>query len=255
MFFLISKIFDFITNPVFWVLVCLLAALFVKRPLLKKRFSIAGILLLVFFSNPWITNRFLLCWEIPSINASVITKPYDVGIVLGGCMRFYDNTTKRVVYGSSVDRLLQAIDLYQIGKIKKILLSGGSGYLQYPEWQEAIYLADVLKKCSIPDSAIIIEKVSRNTRENAVETAAILKNGNYGNRFLLITSGTHMIRSIACFKKVGIPVDPYPVDGRSGADVYTLDKIIKPDSDNISSWDVMIHEWLGIITYKMAGYI
>lgn len=222
---------------------------------MKKRFLGAGLLLLILFSNPWITNRFLLWWEISPVNAITIKEPYDVGVVLGGCMRYYDNNTNRVVYGNSVDRLLQAIDLYKKGKIKKILLSGGSGYISFPEWRESIYLAAVLQQSCIPDSAVIIEKESRNTRENAVETAKILKGGKFGQRFLLITSGTHMIRSLACFKKAGITLDPYAVDGRGGPGIYALDKLIKPDSDNLTDWDAMLHEWMGMLTYKIAGYI
>ncbi len=255
MFFLLSKIFDFITNPVFWVLACLALALFLKKPLLKKRFLVSSILLLVIFSNPWITNRFLLWWEIPPFDSTKITEPYDVAVVLGGCMRYFDSNTNRVVYGNSVDRLLQAIELYQEKKVKKILLSGGSGYISFPEWREAIYLAEVLKKSCVPDSDIIIEKTSRNTRENAIESAKILQTGKYGQKFLLITSGTHMIRSLACFKKVGLNLDPYSVDGRAGIGIYTLDKLIKPDSDNLTSWDVMLHEWMGMVMYRVAGYI
>ena len=122
-------------------------------------------------------------------------------------MRYYDSNTKRVVYGSSVDRLIQAIALYHNGKVRKILLSGGSGYISFPEWRESVYLAEVLEQSCIPDSSIIIEKNSRNTRENAVESAKILGNGKYGQRFLLITSGTHMKRSLACFKKAGLIPD------------------------------------------------
>ena len=62
-------------------------------------------------------------WEVPAINAQKISDPYDVGIVLGGSMRYYDQSVDRVVYSSSVDRLLQALQLYHDKKIKKILPS------------------------------------------------------------------------------------------------------------------------------------
>lgn len=255
MFFLVSKVFDFITSPVFWILLILLLSLFLKRPVLKKRLLITGILLMVFFSNPWITNKVLRMWEIRPASATSIRQPYDVGIVLGGSMRYFDNESQRVVYGSSVDRLLQAIALYHEGKINKILLTGGSGYIMYPEWREAVYLAEVLYQCRIDSNDVILERTSRNTRENAVETAAILKNGKYGKSFLLITSATHMRRSLACFKKAGLSTEPFPVDPLSGVEMYTVDKLIKPDSENISNWDALLHEWLGMAMYKIAGYI
>ncbi|MEP7264322.1 MAG: YdcF family protein [Bacteroidota bacterium] len=255
MFFVASKILDFITNPLSWILITLLLSVFLKKPGLKKRFLLATVFMLLFFSNPWITNKAISAWEIDPINSNSITEIYDVGIVLGGSMRYYDNTTQRVVYSSSVDRLLQTIDLYHRGKIKKILLSGGSGYVNFPDWKESVFLKKVLEQCNIPEGDILMENNSRNTRENALESAAVLKSGTYGNRFLLITSATHMRRSLACFDKVGLKPDPYAVDVRSGVDMYTLDKLIIPDTENISNWDILIHEWLGMLMYKMAGYI
>ena len=86
-------------------------------------------------------------------------------------------------------------------------------------------------------------------------SAAILKKTYPNGRFLLITSAFHMKRSILCFKKAELPVDPFPVDVRSGGDIYTLDRLIQPDAENISTWDIIIHEWVGIATYKLMGYI
>ena len=211
--------------------------------------------MLLFFTNPFIINQVLQYWETPSTNASTIKEPYDVGIVLGGSMRYYNAETERVVYGSSVDRMLQAIVLYQDKKIKKILLSGGSGYVLLKDWREATWLAQVLYKCCIPKEDVIIEKESRNTYENATYTASILKPGSYGKNFLLITSATHIRRSLMCFDKAGLAVTPFPVDERSGKGLYTPDKIIIPNADHINDWDVLIHEWIGIVTYKIAGYI
>ncbi len=236
-------------------MIALLLGVFLKKPALKKRMLLTGIFMLLFFSNPWFANKAISAWEITPVAGSSLNGIYDVGIVLGGSMRYYDNTTKRVVYSSSVDRLIQAIDLYHQGKIKKILLSGGSGYVSYPEWKESVFLEKVLQQCNIPQENIITEINSRNTRENAVEATAILKDGKYGTRFLLITSATHMRRSLACFKKAGLTTDPYSVDARSGVEMYTPDKLLKPDSENISNWDILIHEWLGMLMYRIAGYI
>jgi uncharacterized SAM-binding protein YcdF (DUF218 family) len=253
MFFLISKIFDFITNPVCWMLGILIWALLSKNQQHKKRLLLLLLLMMTFFSNPWITEKAIAAWEIPPVKSESL-EVYDVGVVLGGSMRYYDNTTKRVVYSSSVDRLLQSIRLYREGKIRKILLSGGSGYVNYPDWKESIFLEKVLKECAVPEQDIILEKNSRNTYENAVESAKLIKEGNK-KKVLLITSATHMRRTLACFRKAGVDGDAFSVDARSGADIYTLDKIIKPDSEHISSWDVLLHEWIGMVMYKMAGYI
>ncbi len=255
MFFVASKLFDCFTSPTVWIVVCFFLGWLLRNEKLRKRFFLIALFLLLFLTNPFIINQVLQCWETPSVNAATIKEPYDVGIVLGGCMRYYNHQTDRIVYGSAVDRLMQSIALYHDKKIKKILLSGGSGYVMEKDWKEAGWLAEVLYKCNIPKEDVILENESRNTHENAQFTASILKNKTYGKSFLLITSATHIRRSMLCFKKAGLEVTPFPVDERSGKGNYTLDKIFIPDAANIDSWDVLLHEWIGMITYKIAGYI
>ena len=218
------------------------------------RFLRSTLLLLLIFTNPWIVTKFLRVWEVPAYNAKTINTPYDVGIVMGGSMRYYDTNAGRVVYSSSVDRLLQALELYHDGHIRKILLTGGSGFVNFQDWKESGLIAKVLLKSGVKPEDIILENNSRNTYENAIMTVPILKAGNYGSRYLLITSATHMRRSLACFKKAGLNPDVFPVDVRSGVRMYTLDKIIQPDGDNLASWDSLIHEWVGMLMYKMMGY-
>ncbi len=255
MFFIASKIFDSLTSPTVWIIACFLLGFCLRNEKIKKRFLRVGFILLIFFTNPFIVNTVLQWWEIPSRNASLIEQPYDVGIVLGGSMRYYNNEASRVVYASSVDRMLQAIQLYHDKKIRKILLSGGSGYVMFEDWKEAAWLAQLLYKCGVPVEDVIIENDSRNTYENAVFSTQILKTNQYGNRFLLITSATHMRRSLMCFENAGLKVEHFSVDERSGKGIYTPDRIIIPDAENINHWDTLIHEWIGIVTYKFAGYI
>ena len=194
-------------------------------------------------------------WEMEAISATSIQTPYDVGIVLGGSMRYFDQQTNRVVYSSSVDRLIQALQLYHDKKINKILLSGGSGFVNFKEWKESGLLAEVLLKSGVKQEDIILENNSRNTAENAMMSAEVLKKLYPSGKFLLITSAFHMKRSLLCFKKAELAVYPFPVDTRSGGDIYTLDRLIQPDGENISTWDLLIHEWVGMISYKVMGYI
>ena len=124
-------------------------------------------------------------WEVPARSSSEIKEPYDLAIVLGGSMRHYDPELKRVVYSSSADRLVQAMQLYHDKKVRKIMLSGGSGFVNFQEWKESALLAEVLLKGGVAESDIILENESRNTFENARNTAALLASGKYGEKFLL----------------------------------------------------------------------
>ena len=95
------------------------------------------------------------------------------------------------------------------GKAPLIIVSGGNVFLQEGIRPESAYTADLLQEWGIPQSAIIFEGNSRNTRENAVETSRLLKNRQL-NRVLLVTSAFHMPRALATFRAVGIDAIPSP---------------------------------------------
>lgn len=254
MFFVLSKILDFFVTPLSWALVCFLLSFLLKKEVIRKRLRVTGIVILLVFTNPWLIKNIIYSWEVPPVKSESIVQPYDVGIVLGGSMRYYDPDMNRVVYSSSVDRLLQAMQLYHDGKIKKILLSGGSGFVNYQDWKESGLIAKVLLKSGVKEEDIILENGSRNTYENAVNSVDMLKSGKYGRKILLITSAFHMRRSLMCFEKLNFKVDPFSVDIRSAIHINTLDRIIQPDAECMMQWDMLIHEWVGIVMYKLMGY-
>jgi uncharacterized SAM-binding protein YcdF (DUF218 family) len=254
MFFVLSKILDFFATPLSWVLCCLLMAVVFRKRKSARTLVVAAAVILLVFSNPFLITRVTAAWEVDGIRSTDIHEPYDVGIVLGGSMRHYDPLLKRVVYSTSVDRLLQAMQLYHDGKIKRILLSGGSGFVNFQEWKESGLLSKVLLKGGVPAEAILLENSSRNTYENAEMTTAMLRTGQYGKRFLLITSAFHMRRSMMCFHKQGLQPDPYAVDQKAATHIVTPDRLIQPDAECLSLWDQLLHEWVGILMYKMMGY-
>jgi uncharacterized SAM-binding protein YcdF (DUF218 family) len=255
MFFLLSKILEFVLLPITWILILLMIGVFGLSKGWGRRYITASLVMMVFFSNPFFINEALDLWEIPAYNPDRIEEPFDVAILLGGSMRYYNDVLERPVYSQSVDRLLQTIDLYKRGKIKKILLSGGSGRVQHPHEKEAPIIKEVLLNAGIPEGDIILETASRNTRENALYSAQIIQKNMPGSGVLLITSAWHMRRSMACFAKVGMDVVPFPVDERSGDGTYTPDRLLIPASANMTRWAMLIHEWAGIIIYKTMGYI
>jgi len=256
MFFILSKILDLFISPAIWIVGLLLIAFIVrkKRAALSSKLFLSGLLALIIFTNPFIVNVVMNSWEVKAYNADEIKTPYEVGIVLGGSTRYYDNVSKRMVFSGSVDRLMQAVDLYHHGKIKKIFLSGGSGFVNFQEWKESEKLYPLLVNCGVKPEDIWMENNSRNTYENAVETTKVLKQKGSSSKCLLITSAFHMRRSIACYEKANLSVVPYAVDVRSGGPIYTLDRLIQPDAEALVGWDLLTHEWVGYLMYRMMGY-
>lgn len=257
MFFIISKIAYFLTTPIVWVLGLTISGLLIAHPRRRKILLFSGIGVLLFFSNPFIANEAFLLWETKAVNNGDIKEPYDAGIVLGGMIDYYNSEMGRPVFGHGMDRLLQAVNLYQEGKIRKIIITGGAPGLVENEVKEALVLKQFLISIHIPETDMLIESESRNTRENALYTAALLKqNGlDQSNRLLLITSAYHMRRSLACFRKAGLTLTPYSVDQQAGQRRFYPDRVLIPSTETLNEWNMLIHEWIGFICYFFAGYL
>ncbi len=251
MFFLLSKTVYFLAKPLTWVVASLALSTFVKRR--RKSWLWVGVGLLLWFSNPFISNVVMRTWEVaPEPIASLPV--YEVGIVLGGITTDKEPRDRVHVSGSS-DRILHAVHLYREGKIRKILVSGGSGKIFKDQVPEAALLERLLLLCDIPLRDIITETESRNTRENAVNCAKILNERYPDQEYLLITSAYHMPRAEACFIKAGLPVSTYAVDFRSDENQYTPDQLLLPSVGAMANWEIVVREWVGMMAYAVAGYI
>jgi uncharacterized SAM-binding protein YcdF (DUF218 family) len=254
MFFIISKLLAFLIAPIVWVTILLIWALLTKDPRKKSKRLLITFVVFYFFSNTVILDEFFRPYETPAVKESDLPGTYDAGIVLGG-MIAYDHELVRLQFDRSVDRLMQAITLYKDGKIRKIFLSGGSGSLLETDVLEAVLLKQYLLKIGIPDSSIIVEGRSKNTRENALFSKPLLDSLHKNGKYLLITSAFHMPRALRCFRKVGINATPFSVDRYAGPRKFVFDHMFIPATGALDGWNVLLHEWLGLISYKIAGYI
>lgn len=256
MFFVISKVLNFVLNPIIWILILMLLALFIKNTRLKKRLLIIAIAVTWFFSNPFIIMEFYRAWEIQPVALEKLKPHYDCGVVLGGGMITYDSRYDRHTFRVNTDRIMQAIYLYKEGVIGKILISGGSGSLIYRNMREASTLKEfMVQTMEIPAEDILVDTISDNTHQNAVESAAIIKSTFNNPDILLITSAIHMRRSNLCFKKQGILADVYATDLTAGSRRYQFNHLFVPSHQSLQQWNKLLHEWVGIIMYKIMGYI
>ena len=129
----------------------------------------------------------------------------------------------------------------------------GAGRIGPANWGAAG--GEDLKSINIPDSAMIIENESKNTYENAVFTKKILDSLKINGNFLLVTSGYHMRRSMAVFKKAGYKnLTPYVTNRVSGIRRFSFDHLLIPNQDALFTLQILIHEWLGYLVYKIRGY-
>lgn len=253
MFFILSKILAFTLNPGFWIFCLLLASLYFKQH--QKKWLIATTLVFIFFSNGFILNLFIRFYE--SKPTQVSENSYDFAIILGGYSS-YNFEYQHVEFGGATDRLMTPLQMYFNGKVKKLILSGGSGELLNQTYSEQEKVADFLQNIGIPHEDILVEHHSRNTHENAVFTQQLITEKNLQHHsFLLVTSAMHMPRSLACFQKAGLNPIPLPVDFASVSikEKASLDYILIPDMAALLGWQYVLHEWVGYIIYKTLNYL
>ena len=211
--------------------------------------------ILFFFSNTFLFKEAIRLWEIPA-KSSIEIKKHEVGIVLGG-MFSYDNDTDRLSIRRGGDRIWQAIDLYKRKKISKILLSGDNGHIIDKGLHESKQLKELLVRWGIPSNDIIVEGQSKNTAQNAQNTAKRLKQTYpHLSSFLLITSAQHMKRAKSCFDKAGIKTTMFSTDPFVGPKRrYTWEEFLVPSVDNFLHWSALNKEILGYVVYYIVGYI
>ena len=255
MFFVLSKILTYFFYPFTWIVLGFLIAWISKRPHVVKYSFRAAIVSLLFFSNTFIFVEFTRMWE-PDGKKIQDLEHYDCAVVLGG-MAEYDNSLGRLSIRRGGDRIWQAINLYHLGKVDRILISGNNGFLKEDALDEAAQFKKVLVENGIPEEDVLVENFSKNTYQNAIESKKIIDQHSEISSVLLITSALHMPRAEACFEKAGFDnMETFTTDHFTGETrAYTIDQFLIPNVSNLSDWQSLIHEWVGYISYKITGYI
>lgn len=258
MYFLISKLLSFIVSPIIWVFTLFVLAFMKRNEPKGKKIFIMAILCFYIFSNEFITDISFGRWEYRNEISGLVQEqiqPYEYGIVMGG-MTWLNQDRHQIQFLRAGDRLYQAIWLLKNKKIKKILFTGGSGSLSTPDVNEGQNIKTWLLENDIPDSLIILESESNNTYESACLTKQKLTSLNYQDeRVLLITSASHMRRSLACFKKQGINnIIPFPTDYYCSPFRLEFDHCLIPNTDTFHANTVLFHEIFGYIIYKVLGF-
>ena len=241
-------------SPIVWIFALLVWSFFTKVETRAKKLRIIAVIMLYVFSNPFLVDEAFRAWEPVTPDHDLSNVNYEAAIVLGG-IGDVDLRLKKMNFGGSADRLLQTLKLYHQGRIKKIIFTGGSGSIEFPEKREGLFVQKYLRQIHLPDTALIVESSSKNTFENAVFTKKILDSLHLKGKMLLVTSGFHMNRSLAIFKKAGYSdLTPYVTNRSSGIRRRTLDHLFIPTAGALQGSDLLIHEWVGYLVYKLRGY-
>jgi uncharacterized SAM-binding protein YcdF (DUF218 family) len=243
MFFVFSKLLIDFIYPFTWILAFLIAAILVKKPILKRGFLITATALSLIFSNPFLLDQFANRWDIAPVPLKN-PEPYSCVIVLGGFTG--EDANGNGFFNIAADRFIEGLKLITTGKATHILITSGNGNLIHDKFAEADWVQTQLKVFKVPDSCVLIEDKSRNTLENAAFSKTIIEARHLQPPYLLVTSAFHMRRSLGIFKKAKLDVIPYPCNyiagnGKTGPDSFT------PSVEPLYKWNVYIKEMIGTL--------
>jgi uncharacterized SAM-binding protein YcdF (DUF218 family) len=262
MFIFLSKFLPLLVYPVGLACIGIIAALVIRRPRLRKSLLLGVLSLLWLGGNHWVSQglarslewRYLPPVEAPRAEALVL---------LGGGTQPVEYPRPIVEVNEAGDRIIYAAWLYKQGKADYILASGGLLDWSARESTPAQDMAFLLEFMGVPKEAIWLQTNSRNTYEDALYCAKILKEKGI-QRILLVTSAAHMLRSVRLFEAQGFEVAPLPTDytvskpaeaESGGFDPRPLILGFIPTANNLVITTRILKEYIGILIYDLRGWL
>jgi len=171
-------------------------------------------------------------------------RPHQAIIVLGGGLRVPSELGEAPQLGVAADRYWRAAQLYFADKAPLIIITGGNVYSRPGIPGEAFYVADLLKKWGVPETAIIAETDSRTTGENASNVQKILEQRGI-DRALLVTSAIHMPRAYSLFEALPLTITPAVADVQIQTQVVPSVFSYLPSASALHMTTLAMHEYYG----------
>jgi len=255
--FYLSKILNFLINPIHILSLVVLMQLFVVFFTESKKlvffFSKLILILFLFFSYIPLSN-FLLGKIENYIQPSKYPAQQLTGIVvMGGSFNsgLLSKERNESSINGAAERLTKTLEIYKKNPKILILFTGFSSEL-YPEgWNESQLARKFFFDQGFKNYNLIFEEKSKNTFENVIFSKDILEKnkGAWG----LITTASHMPRSFFSFKKQGLILEPIIVDYQTGtSQIFWINFNI---SKGLFYWHTIFHEIAGLVYYKVTNKI
>ena len=269
LFFITSKIVQFVIEPLNLIFLATLLAWFfltIRKPVLTNRLlalTIIGFLGLGYMPIPESLIR-ILENAIPKPSIQNLNPDEFAGIIiLGGAISGEHIAIDRgeVSIHSGAERVTKGLELIRKYPDKPFIFSGFSGKVNPRGMSEADAFKQLIQEQGLADSAnttAFYENQSRNTYENAVYSKKIIdaiyqqSSAQQLKPWLLVTSASHMYRSVKIFEKQGIPVIAVPVDYQTANTLQWREFDL---TEGAFLWNKLLHEYIGTAAYQLTGKI
>jgi uncharacterized SAM-binding protein YcdF (DUF218 family) len=172
-------------------------------------------------------------------------------IVLGGAVDQNLTEARGIpALNGAAERMTEGVALARRYPGARLVFTGGQGSLVHGRLSEADVARALWTAMGVPEGQVIYEDRSRNTHQNAVLTRDLVQ-PQPGETWLLVTSASHMPRSVGVFRKAGWEVVPWPVNFRTGRSFAAL--YDAPFPERIGQFESGMREWIGLAAYWLMG--
>lgn len=171
-------------------------------------------------------------------------------IVLGGSTETVQSAYwDQLEQNRTGERLIYFAHLARQYPQAQLVFTGGNGRLDRDRPSEADILINRLDVLGFDSARVVFEPDSRNTHENAVFSKRLI-NPKPEENWIMITSATHMPRSVGVFCKATWSVIPFPVDHQTSPQNFELRFDF---AEHLSELKVAMREWVGLTAYYWTG--
>ncbi len=253
--FIAAKLLAFLTQPLAWAALLMLAAVLLvrRRPKASQRLGASAIALLLVLGWEPLPDALIRHLEArhPALPASTDLNGYAGVVVLGGALEpgYVWTNPGQSALNDAAERMTEVLPLLRRQPNLLVLFTGGEGELFSNGLPEAKRAERFFTAQGIGAQQLLYESASRTTYENALLSKS-LPGVDPAQPWLLLTSAWHMPRAMATFQQNGWNVRAYPVDFRAGlATPWTQYSM----NQGAKKWKLVLHEWLGLLAYRLSG--
>jgi uncharacterized SAM-binding protein YcdF (DUF218 family) len=235
-------------------------ATFWKRPRTAAYCLGTALAVLLIFSNAVMAQVLLHSLESQYPSLSPGTKGGAI-VILGGCTKSPRAAQPLPEISESGDRIFYGAQLYRQGVASKVILSGGG----ISSWtgrsqSEAFEMATLLQFMGVPSQDLLLDAMSMNTYENAVNTQVLLRSQGISEPIFLVTSAFHLPRAMGIFQKQGMKAIAAPTDFLTAppSRPRTWNSLLfdlLPDSGALDQVTLALKEYIGIAVYRAKGWL
>jgi uncharacterized SAM-binding protein YcdF (DUF218 family) len=244
MFNIIKYIHSFVIPPGLFITLMALAIVWLRKREKRAVKLLGGLLVFIYaLTTPLIGNMWLGSLEQRYQPPAAVHGDAIVLLTGGAVSNTPDVEGVGSLSGSTMNRTITAYKLHRSYNLP-IIISGGQPF-SYTGNEGQIVKRNLLA-LGVPESQLLLDDKSRNTAENALNTAEIIKYKGFAKP-ILVTSAFHMQRSVEHFDKVGIMTAPYPTDFLVPQPAAVSIGSFIPSAEGMMKCSLAAKEFLGLL--------